>query len=162
MLKPTRRPIVSDPCAVLTEIAKSLHEVLDILERLEDRLTPVGDAETVVFYQLVNGKYTEVKDMFMKIDQFADLAVAFKDKLGNVAKVDGLPTWALTDDSLGKLDVAADGMSATFSPAGVGTLKVQVKADADLGSGVREIIGELDIEVSPLEAEIVELSATIR
>jgi hypothetical protein len=100
--------------------------------------------------------------MFMKKDDVLDLAVGFQDKNGDAAKVDGAPAWALTDSSLGDLAVAEDGMSASFTPKAIGALKIQVKADADLGEGVKEIIGELDVEISALDAEKVILTGVIR
>jgi hypothetical protein len=139
----------------LADIAKTLNSI-------EQALRPDGTACTVEFYTKINGAKVKVDSMFIKIDQVVDLAVAFKDKLGNAAKVDGLPVWALTDESLAGLVVAADGLSAVLTPVGIGAFKVQVKADADLGEGVKEIIGELVVEVSPLEAEFVEIAATVR
>ncbi len=158
-----KKPRNSDPNSILVQIAETLDQLLVIAEEIKAHLIPTGVAEIVEFYQLIGGEYQKVDNMFMKVDQVLDLAVAFKDKLGNLAKVDGVPTWALTDDSLAKLEVGADGMSAVFTPVGlVGKLLIQVKADADLGAGVVEIIGELDVEISALDAVTVELSGTIR
>lgn len=51
-------------------------------------------------------------------------------------------------------------MSATLTPIGpLGSFSVQVKADADLGEGVKEIIGELAVELSAGDAEVIALSA---
>ncbi len=98
--------------------------------------------------------------MFLKGNQALPLSIAIKDKFGNLAKVDGAPQWALTDAALGTLAVADDGMGAVFTPTGVvGLLKVQVTADADLGEGVKSILGELDIEVLAGEAVAVEIAA---
>ncbi len=98
--------------------------------------------------------------MFLKISQNLPLAIAIKDRLGNDAKVDGIPAWALTDESLGKIEVAADGMSATLIPGDVtGACKLQVKADADLGAGVKEIVGELDIEFIGGDAVTISIAA---
>ena len=98
--------------------------------------------------------------MILKIDQKLPISVGFKDFKGNDAAVDGVPTWALTDDSLGSLEVAADGLSAVLHSKGViGSGKVQCAADADLGQGVRTIIGELQIDFVAAEAETVQLTA---
>lgn len=76
------------------------------------------------------------------------------------AKVDGLPSWAVTDESLASLTVSEDGMSAMLLPLGpVGSFQVQVKADADLGEGVKEILGSLDVELAAGEAVSVEIAA---
>jgi hypothetical protein len=88
------------------------------------------------------------------------VSIEIKDKFNNAAKVDGLPQWAVTSPELCALKVSADGMSAMLKPVGVvGSFKVQVKADADLGEGVKEIMGELDIELLAGEAVVVGLSA---
>lgn len=101
--------------------------------------------------------------MFLKVSQKAKISIAIKDKFGNAAKVDGVPAWALSDDSLGSIQVEADGMSGLFEPKGpIGSLKVQVKADADLGEGVKEILGELSLDLMAGDAEVVELSAEVQ
>lgn len=98
--------------------------------------------------------------MFLKVSQNLPLTIEVKDKFGNLAKVDGAPTWAVTDSTLATVEVAEDGMSAVLKPSGsVGTLKVQVSADADLGEGVKSILGELDVELLAGEAVSVSISA---
>lgn len=98
--------------------------------------------------------------MFLKVSQQLPLAVAFADAKGNPAKVDGKPQWALTDESLAAIEVADDGMSAILKPIGaIGAFKVQVKADGDMGEGVKEIMGELEIELLAADAVSVVISA---
>lgn len=134
------------------------------LNRVEQVIRPSNVADTVGFYLIKkDGSKEKVDSMFMKVEGVADLAVAFKDKKGNPAKVDGAPKWSLTNEALGKLEPSEDGMSAVFTAAGdVQAGSIQCKADADLGEGVKEIIGELAVELSPLDAEFVEISATVR
>ena len=72
---------------------------------------------------------------------------------GNPARVDGVPVWASSDVNVISLDVASDGMSAVArTPGTLGTSTVSCIADADLGSGVREIVAVLDITVVAAEA----------
>lgn len=98
--------------------------------------------------------------MFLKINQKLPVSVTFKDKFGNDAQVDGKPEWAVTDSTLASLEVADDGMSSMIVPTGVvGSFKVQVSADADLGAGVKTILGELDIDLVAGDAENVVISA---
>ncbi len=98
--------------------------------------------------------------MFLKVNQKLPVSVAFKDKFGNSAKVDGLPVWVATVPELVTLEVAEDGMSAMILPVGPeGVLKIQVSADADLGEGVKSILGELELELLTGEAVAVELTA---
>ena len=130
-----------------------------LIYKVLDRLTP-ADAVRVEFYTLINGEKRKVSKMFLKVSQSLPLFVAFVDAKGNVATVDGAPAWAVSDESLATLVVAADGLSAVIMPVGpLGSFKVQVKADADLGGGVKEILGELDIELVGGEAVAVNISA---
>lgn len=122
-------------------------------------LTP-AQAERINFYAEVNGIKRKVESMFLKVTQSLPVSLSITDKKGNAAKVDGAPQWAVTDESLASLSVAEDGMSATLTPIGpLGSFSVQVKADADLGEGVKEIIGELAVELSAGDAEVIALSA---
>lgn len=81
------------------------------------------------------------------------------DAAGNPARVDGVPTWALSDGVYGTLTVDVDGLGATFVPAGIlGAVQIRVDADADLGEGVRTLTGLLDVQIEAGEA--VSLSIT--
>ena len=69
-------------------------------------------------------------------------------KAGNPAPIDGLPVWSLGCEDHLKLEVSEDGLSAVVSAVGkLGVCQVNVKADADLGEGVEEIVGAVDVEV---------------
>lgn len=119
-----------------------------------------GRAEAISFYTKINGAKQKVEHMFLKVSDSSALSIKITDKFGNDAKVDGAPAWSVTDAALGTLTVAADGMSATLQPVGpVGTFKVQVSADADLGAGVTALLGELDIELVPGDAVNLTISA---
>lgn len=87
------------------------------------------------------------------------LSITITTLKGNPAKVDGLPIWAVSDPAVGTLAVAADGMSATFTSVASGSASVSVTVDADLGEGVRNIMGSLDIQVISDEAAIVTINA---
>lgn len=114
----------------------------------------------IKFFINKNGQKIEVTNMFLKVSDQLPLSIAIKDKFGNTASVEGAPVWALTNDALGSLLVSADGFSAVLTPSGtVGAFKVQVSADADLGEGVKTIIGELDVELLAGEAVSVEIAA---
>lgn len=96
----------------------------------------------------------------MNILQTIALSVAFFDKAGNAAAVDGLPKWGVSDESLASLEVAKDGLSAVLKPLGkAGSVKVLLSADADLGEGLKEIVGESEeIMITGLEASVITLS----
>lgn len=130
--------------------------VLDVLLSLH----PKRHAVSAEFTTIIDGVRQRVIHMFLKNTNNLPLSVSFKDASGNVAAVDGAPEWAVTDASLAELVVSPDGMSAVLSPLGpVGALKVQVKVDADLGEGVKVILGELDVDVLGGEAVTVEIAA---
>lgn len=90
------------------------------------------------------------------------LSILPVDAAGNPARVDGVPGWTVSEAVYGALEVAADGLSATFVPAGVlGAVQIRVDADADLGGGVRTISGLLDVQVEAGEAVSLSITAGV-
>ena len=71
------------------------------------------------------------------------------DAKGNPAKVDGVPTWTSSAQAIAYVsNLASDGLSAEVLPGDtLGTCQINVQADADLGSGVTQINGVLDVQV---------------
>ncbi len=129
------------------------------IEKLEEAETPLP-APQVEFYIVQDGQKKRIFNMIMKVSQRLPVSVEFKDKFGNAAKVDGKPAWALTDASFGTVEAADDGLSAVFTPAGkAGEALLQVNADADLGEGVKAILGELAVTLLPGDAETVSITA---
>jgi hypothetical protein len=93
-------------------------------------------------------------------DQKVTLSVKFETAEGNAARVDGVPAWDTSSEDLLKLTASDDGLTCVVTSVGpTGTATVHVSADADLGSGVKDIIGTMEIEVVPGEAFIAVLSA---
>lgn len=136
-----------------------LVNISDTLERIEGLLS-TDQASQIEFYSLLEGQKRKVNNMNLKVSQKLPLSIEIKDVKGNPAKVDGAPQWSLTSPDLGSLEVAADGMSAVLSPAGsIGSLVVQVNADADLGEGVKNILGELPVELLAGDAVSISISA---
>jgi hypothetical protein len=81
---------------------------------------------------------------------------------GNPAAIDGSPKWSVSDDSVVTLVVAEDGLSADVVTTGkLGVAQVLVVADADLGEGVKELTGTLDLEVKASEAVNLNLEAGV-
>ena len=81
-------------------------------------------------------------------------------KAGNPAPIDGLPVWSLGCEDHLKLELSEDGLSVTASALGkLGVCQVNVKVDADLGEGVEEITGTVDIEVKAGKAVNVGIEA---
>lgn len=82
------------------------------------------------------------------------MQVAYVDSGGNAAAVDGDVTWESSDPAIATATVdAADSTIVTVTPVGpAGQVQVTATADADLGSGVRELITIADITVVAGEA----------
>lgn len=84
----------------------------------------------------------------MPIDRKVTATVAFKDRAGNSAPVDGVPAWSVQPDGLLTCESSEDGMSATFTPTGtLGTAQVIVTADAEIGDGITNLTLEGYIEL---------------
>lgn len=97
--------------------------------------------------------------MFLKVTDKLPVSLAIVDAAGNPAVVDGIPQYEVTDKDAATLEVAEDGMSVVVVPTGkIAKFDLQVKADADLGDGVKELLGTLEIET--LSGEAVSMSLT--
>jgi len=95
-------------------------------------------------------------------EQKVQLSIQPVTAAGNPARVDGAPTWLVSDDTILSLLVAEDGLSASAWAIATGTLgssQVSVTADADLGAGVRPLSAVLDVQV--IAAEAVALSINV-
>jgi len=89
--------------------------------------------------------------------QQVSLAVTVTDKKGNPAKVQD-PSWLTDTPAVLALTPAADNMSCVVSAVGaLGTAKVTFSADADMGTGVQQILGTLDVEVVAGTATVVSI-----
>lgn len=137
-----------------------LERMEESLSRIELYLTPLGVARTIEFWGLIEGHYENLGgNMVLKQGEKAVLKLRILDAGGNPAQVqDGKIEWSLSDPAFGDLKVSEDMMSAEFMPKGqAGKCLIQAKADADLGEGVKEIMGELMIEQLSGEAAVIEL-----
>lgn len=94
-------------------------------------------------------------------DKTASGTIAYVDAKGFPAKVDGAPQWSSSDDTVFSVAQDASGLAATITPTGLGTAQVRITADADLGSGVQEIITIGDIEVVGGQAVAGNLTLTV-
>lgn len=78
---------------------------------------------------------------------------------GHPAPVDGVPVWTQVSGN-STVNPAADGMSAELvSEDNPGDSTFRVTADADLGSGIEEISGDITLHVVAAEASNVGLTA---
>jgi hypothetical protein len=72
---------------------------------------------------------------------FPNVTLSITDSRGRPARVDGVPVWASSDETVLVATPAADGMSAVVDTVAVGTARITISADADLGNGVQPITG---------------------
>jgi hypothetical protein len=138
----------------------TLHDIKAIVQQIQDEISP-GPAVRIIFTADLEGQITiGVTQMTMTDSQQVGLTIQPVDKKGNPAPVDGVPAWASSNTEVVTVTPAADGMSAVASAVGpLGTATVSVKADADLGSGVTEIAGTLDITITAGAAATVTITA---
>lgn len=138
----------------LSQLRVDVQAIKQMIEDLKPAPLPVEPAVSIKI--LIDGREVD-KMEFLSGEQKRKLSLVIEDAKGNPAKVDGAPVWAMSDESLGSLVVAADGMSAALSSNGkMGAFKVQVSADADMGAGVKSLLAEADFEV--LSGEAVKMS----
>jgi hypothetical protein len=87
-------------------------------------------------------------------DKMIAVQVAYVDSRGNPAQVDGDVSWDISDANIATVESnAGDSTQAVVTPIGpVGQVQITATADADLGSGVRELITTMDVEIVAGEA----------
>lgn len=96
----------------------------------------------------------------LSASQQVGMSVSFLDARGNPAQVDGAPTWLVDAPAVLSLTPAPDGMSCLAAAVGpLGNARVSVRADADLGAGVVEVVGILDFTITAGQAATVQISA---
>lgn len=84
----------------------------------------------------------------LRDDQNIPLTIQPVDAKGKPALLDGVPTWASSDETVITVTAAADGLSATAAAVAPGSARITVSGDGDLGSGVTPITGTLDVSVT--------------
>lgn len=151
-----------DSRLVLEAMADRLLEISRTLNSIEQTLRPKGKAVAIeIYFDTLTGP-VKARDMGKKVlvpGEKATGKISITDAQGNPAKVDGIPAYSLTDDSMGVVEAAADGLTFSFTSSGkVGSCLLQVRADADLSGAVEELLGEGEIEVVSGKAVKVELA----
>jgi hypothetical protein len=100
--------------------------------------------------------------LVMTATQQCDLSIEVFDSKGNPATIDGTPVWSVSEEAYLTVEPDTDSMTALVKAVGPITtspVQVNVTVDADLGEGVRQIIGVLDISVVAGEAVSIGISA---
>lgn len=91
------------------------------------------------------------------------LHASFKDKDGNPARVDGVPKWTSSEPDLLTVHPAEDGRTCVVRATGGlpepedGVVTITVEADADIGSGVKNISNTVDYTIIDANAKLVEI-----
>jgi hypothetical protein len=98
--------------------------------------------------------------LILTADQQVRLTVAYTDRYGNVATIDGTPRWESSDESIVTVTPGTDGSFADVVTAGpAGIAQVRAIADALPGAEERLLIALEEIQVVGGEARVVALSA---
>lgn len=96
--------------------------------------------------------------MEVKNSQQFSVSIQPQDKRGQAARIDGVPVWASSDETILQVLPSEDGLTATVKAVGpTGDAKVTATADADLGEGVTPITGFIDVTVIGGDAVLVSL-----
>ncbi|MBR0879102.1 hypothetical protein ACVMGC_004766 [Bradyrhizobium barranii subsp. barranii] len=90
----------------------------------------------------------------LPVDHAVRMQVGYVDAAGNPATVDGAVSWATSNPDLAQVEVdSQDSTICRVVPvAELGQVQITATADADLGSGVRELITVCDITIVAGEA----------
>lgn len=83
---------------------------------------------------------------------YPNATISFQTSSGQPANVDGVPTWASSDETVLAVEPNADGMSALINTVAPGTARITVTADADLGQGTQTITGvseDINVTMGP-------------
>jgi hypothetical protein len=93
--------------------------------------------------------------------QEVDLSIGPKDREGNPAQLDGVPTWVSSDPSIVTVTAAADGLSAVAATVGpLGTATVTVTGQGDLtGGGSDEVTDTVTVTVVGSQASSLNVTA---
>lgn len=149
-------------CRILKRLFRELENLCPEEIKVRWKIGPIREHTSTSFVYTTACCKKGVGDMglILSDSQKFDATVGFVDKKGQPAKVDGVPSWTVSDPTILSVEPAADGMSATVKAIGpLGTSQVSVTADADLGEGVRNVVGTLDVEVVAGEAVAANINA---
>ena len=98
----------------------------------------------------VNGVISKnISMLALPNDQKVTASIQPVDSKGNPATIDGMASWSSSSTAIATVqNISADSLSAEILPGTtLGTCQINVQADADLGSGITNITGVLDVQV---------------
>lgn len=86
--------------------------------------------------------------LLIRDDQYAVISAMPVNRRKAEAQIDGGISWKVIDESIVKILVAGDGLSAKVIPCGViGETEIEASADAELGSGMHKIFAKMQVKV---------------
>jgi len=134
------------------------HPLVRVVPRVGSHESVAGVAvKTPQFYGRARGDMLMSQEL--KVTKKVRVSVQFQDRNGNPARVDGPPRWFVDNTELLSIfPDTPDGLSVVVRPVGpLGVCTLSVRADADLGEGVKEIAGFVEFEIVGGDAEAVKL-----
>jgi hypothetical protein len=124
------------------------------------KLTVSGDLEFLLIedeqprlvFSVILAGGIQLKDIAMLVlpnDQKVVASIQPVDAKGNPATIDGLAVWTSSSTAVATIEnVSSDSLSAEVVPSSaIGSCQINVQADADLGAGITNITGVLDVSV---------------
>lgn len=148
----------------LTLVDEEIHQFLEWLVGVLLKKMTRARQINFALVELVTGKTTYIKGdgsmaYTLPVDRKVAALIQPVDMYGNPAKIDGVPAWTVSDPGVLAITPAADGLSCVVEPVGpLGVAQLKVEADADLGAGVKPIMGLADIECVAGEAVAMNVS----
>ena len=112
----------------------------------------IEDAQPRIIFSVKTKDGILVKDITMLAlpdDHKVTVSIQPVDAKGHPATIDGLAVWTSSNKDIADIaNVSPDSLSAEVIPGTLlGTCQINVQADADLGSGITNITGVLDVQV---------------
>jgi hypothetical protein len=88
----------------------------------------------------------------MPVQTQVNVQVAYVDKGGNPAAIDGEVTWSSSNDAIVSVSSQGPDIANVMAMSTLGSAQVTASADADLGAGTRTLLTLLDVTVVAGEA----------
>lgn len=158
----TVKPITLQP-SVLTvlfekKLTASIINCLDAVADFAGRHPKKAARLDFLFVDLTSGKTTKIKgdgsmSYTLPVDRKVAALIQPVDMYGNPALIEGVPVWSVSDPGVLAITPSVDGLSVVVEPLGpLAVAQLKVEGDADLGTGVKTIVGLADVETVAGEA----------
>lgn len=144
----------------LQNVQAELEAVKAQLEQVLEQLV-FGDAVGIRFEAALDDgtELGEIEMLTMTDSQQAVLTIKPVDKKGKPAQLDGVPVWTSSNTEVATVTPETKGLSVVVTGLVPGDATISVSADGDLGEGIKEIAGTLEVTVTSGAAVTVEITA---